>query len=189
MLFLFIYWWFAETNAWVPGGIYELGDVLGAVSVGLPLLMCVIGGLVVIRLGWLRKNEYVHVDAASAAVRLFRRGLLLSTLGATSWILTETLCDSVVWIRWFPGHFLWHTAMAYGLTCCLLLGAILRADNERKNPRLWRPTGYRGRNVFVRAYFAGPHMVHCHTAHLPLGALLTWCTMCGTGCGLSTCAR
>ena len=28
---------------------------------------------------------------------------------------------------------------------------------------------------------AGPHMVHSHTAHLPLGALLTWCAMCGTG--------
>ena len=24
-------------------------------------------------------------------------------------------------------------------------------------------------------------MVHCHTVHLPLDALLTWCTMCGTG--------
>ena len=24
-------------------------------------------------------------------------------------------------------------------------------------------------------------MVHCHTVHLPLGALLTPCTMCGTG--------
>ena len=23
-------------------------------------------------------------------------------------------------------------------------------------------------------------MVHCHTVHLPLGALLTWCTVCGT---------
>ena len=26
-----------------------------------------------------------------------------------------------------------------------------------------------------------PHMVHSHTLHLPLGALLIWCTMCGTG--------
>ena len=24
-------------------------------------------------------------------------------------------------------------------------------------------------------------MVHCHTMHLPLGALLTWRTMCGAG--------
>ena len=24
-------------------------------------------------------------------------------------------------------------------------------------------------------------MVHCHTVHLPLGTLLIWCTMCGTG--------
>ena len=30
-------------------------------------------------------------------------------------------------------------------------------------------------------YSAGPHMVHSHTVHLPLGALLSPCTMCGTG--------
>ena len=24
-------------------------------------------------------------------------------------------------------------------------------------------------------------MVHCRTVHLPLGALLIWCAMCGTG--------
>ena len=29
--------------------------------------------------------------------------------------------------------------------------------------------------------YAGPHMVHCHTVHLALGALLMTCTMCGTG--------
>ena len=28
---------------------------------------------------------------------------------------------------------------------------------------------------------SGPHMVHSHTVHLPLGALLSPCTMCGTG--------
>ena len=28
---------------------------------------------------------------------------------------------------------------------------------------------------------SGPHMVHSHTVHLPLGALLSRCTMCGTG--------
>ena len=28
---------------------------------------------------------------------------------------------------------------------------------------------------------AGPHMAHCHTVHLPLGALLTPCSMRGTG--------
>ena len=26
---------------------------------------------------------------------------------------------------------------------------------------------------------SGPHMVHSHTVHLPLGALLSPCTMCG----------
>ena len=27
----------------------------------------------------------------------------------------------------------------------------------------------------------GPHVVHCHTVHLPHGTLLAPCTMCGTG--------
>ena len=27
----------------------------------------------------------------------------------------------------------------------------------------------------------GPHTVHCHTVHLPPGALLIWRTVCGTG--------
>ena len=31
-------------------------------------------------------------------------------------------------------------------------------------------------------YVTGPHMVHSHTVHLPFGALLIPCTMCGTGC-------
>ena len=33
---------------------------------------------------------------------------------------------------------------------------------------------------------AGPHMVHSHTVHLPLGALLSPCTMCGTGAASRT---
>ena len=27
----------------------------------------------------------------------------------------------------------------------------------------------------------GPHMLHAHTVHLPLGALLIPCTVCGAG--------
>ena len=27
-----------------------------------------------------------------------------------------------------------------------------------------------------------PHMVHSHAVRLPLGALLSWCTMCGDRC-------
>ena len=33
------------------------------------------------------------------------------------------------------------------------------------------------KGLMVR-YCIGPHSVHSHTVHLPLGALLTWCTMC-----------
>ena len=33
----------------------------------------------------------------------------------------------------------------------------------------------------LEARTTGPHMMHSHTVHLPLGAQLIWCTMCGTG--------
>mgnify|MGYP004111697645 CR=1 FL=1 len=32
-----------------------------------------------------------------------------------------------------------------------------------------------------------PHTVHSHTVHLPLGALLIWCAVCGTGSFMSSC--
>ena len=35
---------------------------------------------------------------------------------------------------------------------------------------------FENREVFQSA---GPHMVHSHTVHLPPGALLIWCTVCG----------
>ena len=35
--------------------------------------------------------------------------------------------------------------------------------------------------LMLESYAAGSHMVHSHTVHLPLGALLIWYTMCGTG--------
>ena len=34
--------------------------------------------------------------------------------------------------------------------------------------------------VVIRRFRPGPHTVHCHTMHLPLGALLFPCTVCGT---------
>ena len=37
----------------------------------------------------------------------------------------------------------------------------------------------RGNTPWTRRFFAGPHMVHCRTVHLALGALLIPSTMCG----------
>ena len=59
--------------------------------------------------------------------------------GAGAWIVTENLCDRTdtigYFFRWFPGHFLWHTTVAYGMTNALLLAGVLRADNFR--PRVY----------------------------------------------------
>ena len=53
-------------------------------------------------------------------------------------------------------------------------------------PRSLRIVGYGRTPVDLPAFVAkqcvtGPHVVHCHTVHLPLGALLIPCTMCGAG--------
>ena len=60
------------------------------------------------------------------------------------------------------------------------------------------PSGTASSDEELRTYWSthsakcatGPHMVHSHTVHLPLGALRSPCTMCGTGgpprCACST---
>ena len=58
-------------------------------------------------------------------------------------------------------------------------------------PRSLRIVGYGRTPVDLPAFVAkqcvtGPHVVHCHTVHLALGALLAPCTMCGTGSRRST---
>ena len=35
--------------------------------------------------------------------------------------------------------------------------------------------------IFSKGQTQTPHMMHCHTVHFPLGALLSPCTVCGPG--------
>ena len=52
------------------------------------------------------------------------------------------------------------------------------------NPSLGRGTPKKfAEEIFADMPAPGPHMVHPHTVHLALGALLSPCTMRGTGGG------
>ena len=154
---LFIYYWFTSTNAVLPNGV-EIGDAAGPVFIGLPMLLSVVVTVVVIRLRWLH-NDYVPDDVARKGARYFSFGLTVALFGVTSWLLTELTCDALKFMRYFPGHFVWHIAMAYGSMMMLMLGAIMRADNYKKLPRIGRPHR-RGRvlngpyNILQQVYFA-----------------------------------
>ena len=55
--------------------------------------------------------------------KTFLFGLLSCLLGVSCWLLTEHFCNTIIIFKWFPGHAIWHLAMAYG-ACCVLHTAI-----------------------------------------------------------------
>ena len=54
-------------------------------------------------------------------------------------------CDDIKWLRFVPGHAIWHVTVSYGFTMMLLLGGVRRADNFQKKARIWRPSRPRPR--------------------------------------------
>ena len=62
------------------------------------------------------------------------------------------------------------------------LGAYRSAPPPAAAPR----TDRRGRMLLhAEGSLPGSHIAHSHTVHLPLGALLIWCAVCGTGSFMS----
>ena len=158
-LFLLVFWWFSETNAAI--GNFELGDHIDFAITMVPLVMVTLMSLIVIRQGW-AVSTYVDSRVLRKTNVLFIRGLCIASFGIVSWVGTELLCDSVKLVRWFPGHFIWHLTVSYGFTLMMLLGGVLRADNFKKKPRIWRPSRHGGQkgwcnhgayNVFTSFYF------------------------------------
>ena len=149
IVFLFVFWWFSETNAVVHRD-FELGETVDFLVIGVPLMLNVAMAVLALHQGW-ANNAYVDEKVAKKAQNLFVRGLCFALFGVVVWLLTEQLCDSVKWIRWFPGHLFWHISMSYGLTLMLLLGGVLRADNFKKKPRIFRHR--KAYNFVVRHYF------------------------------------
>lgn len=142
-----IFFWFSEANGRVPVGSprLELGDYAEKeVLIVLPLLTSVLLTILVIKRGWL-DNAFVDAEVSRRGRRLFYSGLCIAAFGCACWIATEALCDTWVYIRYFPGHFLWHCTAAYGMTMMLMLGAILRADNFSKVAKIGRPRRKRDR--------------------------------------------
>jgi hypothetical protein len=158
-LFLIVFWWFSETNAAI--GSFELGDHIDFAITMVPLVMVTLMSLIVIQQGW-AVSTYVDPKVLRKTNVLFIRGLCIASFGIVSWVGTELLCDSVKLVRWFPGHFIWHLTVSYGFTLMMLLGGVLRADNFKKKPRIWRPSRHGGQksccnhgayNLFTSFYF------------------------------------
>ena len=83
VMVLLIYWWLSETNGavnlpFLPSNYqrpnFEIGRYIGAVSFGVPLVLCILLALCMIQCGLL-VNEYVSERVAKKAKRLFYRGL------------------------------------------------------------------------------------------------------------------
>ena len=47
------------------------------------------------------------------------------------WIITESLCDTISWMKYFQGHAIWHFGTGYG---GYLLGTYILFLNENRNP-------------------------------------------------------
>lgn len=133
----FLFYWFSETNGWLFGDI-ELGDLPAVeeiILVVLPLLISIVSTAFIVKRGWVQ-NSFVNNEVAAKGMAYFVRGLRTTGIGCAVWIVTELCCDSVVALRYFPGHFVWHCTASYGMTMMLMLGGILRADNFSKVHRL-----------------------------------------------------
>ena len=131
-------------------------------------------------LAWRAPGPHTHSGRALPAPRTMPRTSPLGTL--------LTLRVHRVWHRRVygsnghrcqPDGPLLHAFLRRGPT----LGEL--ATNTKKQQRardealaLQLTTPFSGKPVLTSS---GPHMAHSHTVHLPLGALLMTCTMCGAG--------
>ena len=86
--------------------------------------------------------------AAASASRASARAFIAAA-SAASWVVTERYCDTIDFFKLFPGHVLWHVGMTLGLVNCLVLAALLRADNFRQHPRFIAGAGCLGRVYFA----------------------------------------
>jgi hypothetical protein len=170
-MFLFVFWWFSETNAAI-GDWIELGDHIDFAITMVPLIAVTLMSIIVIIKGW-AVSTYVDPTVLRKTNVLFIRGLFIASIGIISWVMTELLCDSVKWVRWYPGHFIWHLTVSYGFTLMMLLGGVLRADNFKKKPRIWRPRrksqnswcNHGAYNLFTSFYFdVMPEFAHVDPA-------------------------
>ena len=64
------------------------------------------------------------------AVSCVWAGLALALPSVIIWVVTENLSDGHPFLRWVPGHLVWHSGFAVGLTHVLAYLVVLRADNH-----------------------------------------------------------
>ena len=61
-------------------------------------------------------------------------GLVIMLCSSLLWIFSEGLCSVVVWIKYFPGHGLWHLGLAIGGYMIINYYTFILAQNYGKSP-------------------------------------------------------
>jgi len=95
---------------------------------GLPIIMML--ALIAAEWRWMRPLIAAATQAdIDRAYRYMLKGLVIAICGTLMWVMTETGCDSVPFLRWFPGHIFWHILMPFGLNYLMVGVVFSRADN------------------------------------------------------------
>ena len=88
-----------------------------------------------------RLTSFVDDRVMAGAILRLWLGIAIAAIAVVLWVMTENLCDTYDFFKVFPGHLIWHVGMTLGLTWCLVLAALLRADNFSQHPRFLQAPG------------------------------------------------
>lgn len=124
IFWLLIYYEIEGCNVTTFKNIFEI-------CFGVPILIIVC--LIYIQLYINFNNLKYSTNNNKTAAKYLFIGTIFAIIGTIVWILTESLCDSHVFFRYFPGHIIWHLFMTYGLGNILFYIVFIRTDNYKKN--------------------------------------------------------
>ena len=127
------FWCLALTTMWLilAFEVQQRRPGLFEAAFALPLIFSLAVGVFTMQPKW-RPSLSGAVELR--ARRRFFVGSGVAAVGVTCWVISESLCDTVTFFRWFPGHVIWHISMSWGLMHTLIWGSMLRANNFGATP-------------------------------------------------------
>ena len=121
-----ISWWMIA-GAPINGKLY--GDKIFDIMFIIPLALSISGIFYMIRYYTISRPYYLNNDVEIRARYRFIFGVVGIIVSASSWIITEHLCDQLYFFKMFPGHMLWHIIASWGMSNCLFYVSLFRADD------------------------------------------------------------